>query len=349
DGVVETLSNPRFDPAPARTPSDRLRSIAHLSSRITENLFTTEGDDRDLEGLLKALQTTLEIRPEEGVRLVEISYRKAREVSGLFGLVMEAVRPQPEAGDTAESAEPMTLRSRVRSRLERIYETADRDEAEPPAPPGVPAPESVRMEGNATEGEEGREREAPVPVPAKAAETEEVVPRAVLQLKFLQEISQHLFGNQDINVLFNMILEGIHRGVGFDRALLSLLNPKKTRITGRYSLGSDGEDVAKQLDLANEPGDNVFGKAFAERQPCFISDADAGESRPLVPEVVRNVFKAGAFVISPIHAQGNVIGFFYADKAASGAPITPEDYQSFLHFTLQANLGLERLMTAPRK
>ncbi|MBI4714618.1 MAG: HDOD domain-containing protein, partial [Nitrospirae bacterium] len=97
DGVVETLSNPRFDPAPARTPSDRLRSIAHLSNRITENLFTAGGDDRDLEGLLKALQTTLEIRPEEGVRLVEISYRKAREVSGLFGLEMEAVRPQPEA------------------------------------------------------------------------------------------------------------------------------------------------------------------------------------------------------------------------------------------------------------
>lgn len=107
--------------------------------------------------------------------------------------------------------------------------------------------------------------------------------------------------------------------------------------------------MALHLDLLLDPKDNIFGKSFAELTPCFVQDIGSKEFRPLVPNVIRNAFKAGSFAISPIHARGNVIGFFYADKAVSGEPVTAEDYQSFLHFTLQANIGLERLMMGTRK
>lgn len=340
DGVVYTLSSSSpsdFGSSPVRAPLEQIRAIAHLSNRITENLFTPEeappeqsrrGGD-DLEGLIQKVQNCFDIQSDEVIRLIETSYQKAKEVSGLFGIEEEKFRPV-----TAETAtDSPALRERLLSRLGEIFEGKGKEERK--------------------EGEEIGQEERPVEMDHAEETAVEEQPqetsRALLQIKFLQEISLHLFGNQDINILFNMILEGIHRGIGFDRALLALCNPRKTRVTGRYSLGGDSQDMASHLDLSLDPKDNIFGKSFAELTPCFVQDTGSEEFRPLVPDVIRNVFKARGFVISPIHARGNVIGFFYADKAVSGELVTAEDYQSFLHFTLQANIGLERLMMGSKK
>lgn len=339
-GVVYTLSSsPPSDSgsSPVRAPLEQIRAIAHLSNRITENLFTPEdvspeqsrrrGDD--LVGLIQKVQDCFDIQSDEVIRLIETSYQKAKEVSGLFGIEKKKFRPL-----TAETAtDSPALRDRLLNRLGEIFEGKGEEE---------------RKEGDGIEQEE-RPVEMDHTEETAVGEEPPETSRALLQLKFLQEISLHLFGNQDINTLFNMILEGLHRGIGFDRALLALCNPQKTRVTGRYSLGGDSQDMASHLDLPLDPEDNIFGKSFAELTPCFVQDTMSEAFRPLIPDVIRYTFRADSFVISPIHARGNIIGFFYADKAVSGKPVTAEDYQSFFHFTLQANIGLERLMMGTRK
>lgn len=340
DGIVYTLSSPfppDFGHSPARAPLDQIRAIAHFSNRITENLFTpgeacperSRRGENALEGLVQKVQHCLDIKPDATVRLIETSYKKAKEVSALFDIEKEKFKPA-----TAETAtDSPALRERLLSRLGEIFEGKGEEE---------------REEGGAI-GKEERPLGMDHAMETAAGEQPPETSRTLLQLKFLQEISLHLFGDQDINILFNMILEGIHRGIGFDRALLALCNPQKTRIIGRYSLGGDSKDMASHLDLPLDPRDNIFGKSFAELTPYFVQDTGSEEFRPMIPDVIRYTFKAGSFAISPIHARGNFIGFFYADKAASGKPITGEDYQSFLHFTLQANIGLERLMMGSKK
>ena len=331
EGVVYALSPVNIGSSQVHSPIEQLQVIAHLSNKITQNLFTDERENDDMGRFVHNLQKCLAINQDEGIRLIEDSYKKATEVSRLFGIEVEKFKPA--AALSKSNGGPPSLRDRLLDSLGKIFEGKaekgkedDKEDVE----------EDLNVSGNMEDCQ-----------PANNSDTQ--VSHALLQLKFLQEISMHIFGNQDINTLFNMILEGLNRGIGFDRSLLALCNHPKTRVAGRFALGIDSDNMANLIDLPINPTENIFGISFRELKPYIVQDIDSEEFRPYIPDIIRNEFKASAFVLSPIHAKGNVIGFFYADNAPSGRQITMEDFKSFIHFTLQANISLERLMIAAAK
>lgn len=345
DELIEPIAaSEQVGHAPAQTPEEKLWAISCLANRVTHNLFSEKGSAQELDGILRQVETTLALKPEESEGLVQRAYKKVKEVCEPFGIETEKFKPptgQPSPQPSREDGQAPSTRLRLLENLERIYETksaapeAGRGDGKAEPSGTAPAPEAARQDAGPEEADPG----AP---PSQAAE------KALLQLKFLQEISAHLYQNQDLNVLFSTILEGIHRAIGFDRALLVFCNPSKTRLTGRYGIGPRSQELAQRLDLPNSPQDNAFAKSYAEQRPLFVENAAPDPDRPFLSEAFLSLLKAPAFVISPIRAQGNVIGFFYADKAPSGQAITQEDYRTFEHFALQANIALERIMLVPK-
>src|SRR3990170_4749516 len=324
EGVVYALSPVNIGSSQVQAPLEQLQVIAHLSNKITQNLFTDERENGDLGRFVHNLQKCLAINQDEGIRLIEDSYKKATEVSRLFGIDVEKFKPSDTLSKS--NGEPPSLRDRLLDSLGKIFEgKAEKGKEDDKGD----VEEDLNVSGNMEDCQ-----------PANNSDTQ--VSHALLQLKFLQEISMHIFGNQDINTLFNMILEGLNRGIGFDRSLLALCNHPKTRVTGRFALGMDSDNMANLIALPINPTENIFGISFRELKPYIVQDIDSEEFRPYIPDIIRNEFKASAFVLSPIHAKGKVIGFFYADNAPSGRQITMEDFKSFIHFTLQANISLER-------
>jgi serine/threonine protein kinase len=312
--------------SPAQTAQEQLWAVSYLANRIVGNLFREKGTEEEMDGLMQRMEVCLNIPPEEGVDLIQKSYKNIREVSNSFEIEAEKFKP-PVAPSGSTSA-----RSDLLERMGKIFQAPEEVEEAPP-------PEQIKEEMN--EPEETKKIEAQEKV--EAPEKIEKIDRASLQLKLLGDISNHIAENQDINVIFSAILEGMHRGVGFDRALLLLCNPSKTEMAGRYGIGPMSQGLVSRLRLCNDPTDNIFGKVYLEKKAVFVQDVDAEPFRSLISKDFISLVEARSFAISPIHAKGNVIGFFYADKAPSKEIISQEEYQLFLHFAFHANMALERI------
>lgn len=173
---------------------------------------------------------------------------------------------------------------------------------------------------------------------------EHQAPDFELQLSILRELSAMLNERVDINALISMVLEGIYRGLGMDRAWFALLSPTSHSLTVKYALGAGREEL-KGTHLV-EPGGrkrNIFTDTLQQGQARWVKGgADTGE----LPKAVRQSLGNGDFFIMPVSVGGVPKGLIYADRSHSGRPLDDQSYMGFRHFGEQAALGL-RMLSQP--
>lgn len=169
-------------------------------------------------------------------------------------------------------------------------------------------------------------------------------PDSRLQLQILRELTSISGRDVNINVVIEMILEGIHRGVGMDRAMFALLTPDRRMMRSKFVLGDEEDELRSRFQ---------FQVNSAEAQlPIYCMKKNAslwvGPNSPpslkmhLTPELKR-MLGTNAFFIAPIVVQGKPIGVFYADRGPSKRELDEESFDSFKHFTSQAGLVLNHL------
>lgn len=167
-------------------------------------------------------------------------------------------------------------------------------------------------------------------------------PDPVLQLKVLRELSLVVGDQAGLNVLLEMVLEGMYRGIGLDRVLFALLTQDKRLLKPRFALGTSSDVLLEHftLELARaQPGllnDVVWGK-----ESFWIRDASDAALAGRVPGKLVALAGAAGFFIAPVVVNNHAIGIFYADRQPSRRPLDGESYESFKLFTHQANIGLE--------
>lgn len=194
----------------------------------------------------------------------------------------------------------------------------------------IPLPESQRKSEAATA--------APLQEPSKNTFNQ---PDPLLQLTILRELSGMLDGKHDINLLLEMVLEGISRGIGMDRALFAMLNPERTRLRARYALGWDSQDMREKFVFDISPLQaNVFSHVLDGREPLWIGPNMDPRIKSLLSSAVLVVSGGKAFFVMPVEINGRSIGLFYADRSTSGRELDEEAFTAFRHFCQQANLAL---------
>ncbi len=167
-------------------------------------------------------------------------------------------------------------------------------------------------------------------------------PDPVLQLKVLRELSLVVGDQAGLNVLLEMVLEGMYRGIGLDRVLFALLTQDKRLLKPRFALGTSSDALLQHLTLElsrAQPGllnDVVWGK-----ESFWIRDATDPSLAGRVPDKLVALAGAAGFLIAPVVVNNQAIGIFYADRQPSRRPLDGESYESFKLFTHQANIGLE--------
>ncbi|MBI5039901.1 MAG: HDOD domain-containing protein, partial [Gammaproteobacteria bacterium] len=169
-----------------------------------------------------------------------------------------------------------------------------------------------------------------------------IVPDPMLQLTILRELSGMLDGQHDINLLLEMVLEGISRGIGMDRALFAMLNPERTRLRARYALGWDKDDMREKFLFDISPlKANIFSHALEARQPLWFGGPGADPRlAKLMTSVVLELTGDAQFFVMPVEINGRSIGLFYADRKSSERSLDEDSYMAFRHFCQQANLAL---------
>ena len=172
-------------------------------------------------------------------------------------------------------------------------------------------------------------------------------PDPVVQLNVLRDLSNLLETKPNLNLVLELVLEGVYRGIGMDRALFALLTPEKNQIRAKYAVGTGTESLADKFIFpidASMP--NIFALSLHEKRALWVKDANTAEYQQYMTPHINNTIGTRSFFLAPIIVNQRAIGLFYSDRYASRRPLDETAYEGFKHFNQQACMAIEHLTRA---
>jgi diguanylate cyclase (GGDEF)-like protein len=201
--------------------------------------------------------------------------------------------------------------------------------------------------------------------------------RAKIELGMLYEISNAMRTTLKLDEILYIILTGVtaHTSLGFNRALLFLVNERDKIVEGKMGIGpengveanriwtqieqekKDFEDLisayktsATALDSAfntevkklkfslHEGADNLLATAILEGMPLHLTKETVEKYRnsPLM-----QLLKSDDFVLVPLKAKDKVNGIIVADNFITKKPISKDDLRMLIMLANQAGLAIE--------
>jgi diguanylate cyclase (GGDEF)-like protein len=201
--------------------------------------------------------------------------------------------------------------------------------------------------------------------------------RTKVELGILYEISNAMRTTLKLDEILYIILTGVtaHIGLGFNRAMLFLIDEKNTIIEGKMGIGPDtGEEanaIWSQIEQEAMGLDDLIN-AYKSSKDSFDSDFNNLVTRLKVPldekkggvlalcvfegmplHLTRETIKAHAhdqvisllkpeeIVIVPLKAKDKVNGIILADNFITKKPITKDEIRMLIMLSNQAGLAIE--------
>jgi signal transduction histidine kinase len=140
----------------------------------------------------------------------------------------------------------------------------------------------------------------------------------------------------DIDEILRLVLEGVTKNIGFDRARLYLVNEKKNALECKMAVGVDEERI-KGITLSLDPERSIVARSIAEKKPFIIPDAGLD---PRLNPILKKKFNLHSLVVIPIFAKEKALGAIAADHVEPGKNITKETLESVMTFSQQAGLAI---------
>jgi len=169
-------------------------------------------------------------------------------------------------------------------------------------------------------------------------------PDPIVQLNVLRDLSNLLETKPNLNLILELVLEGVYRGIGMDRALFALLTPERDQIRAKYAVGNGTESLSDKFIFPidnNMP--NIFARTLLEKHALWIKDASASEYQNHMTPHISNTIGTKSFYLAPIIVNQRAIGLFYSDRYSSRRPLDETAYEGFKHFNQQACMAIEHL------
>ncbi len=158
----------------------------------------------------------------------------------------------------------------------------------------------------------------------------------------ISEITSALVGEFRINEIVDMVLETIYRGMGFDRVLFCLRDPRTQTVAARFGLGEEIERVVASFRFALRESDDLFSDAVRRHKDYVVLDTAHAEYRERIPAWCRELTAPRSLVILPIVVNQRAIGLLYADSADSNARMTAEFLRFFATLRNQVTLAFKQ-------
>ncbi|HSB05689.1 MAG TPA: GAF domain-containing protein [Thermodesulfobacteriota bacterium] len=141
----------------------------------------------------------------------------------------------------------------------------------------------------------------------------------------------------DIDEILRLVLEGVMKNIGFDRARLYLVNEKKDVLECKMAVGLDEERI-KDVVLPLDPQDSVVARSIFEKRPFIIPDAT---NDPRVNPILKEKFNLRSLVVIPLVVKEKAMGAIAADQTEPGKNVTREALDSTMTFAQQAGLAIQ--------
>lgn len=160
----------------------------------------------------------------------------------------------------------------------------------------------------------------------------------------IQDISNTLTGEYNINQVMQMILETIYRALSGSRVLLGLRNKANNTIEGKYGYGENIDDLIRHFAIPLTYQADVFHVAFKNNVDIKIDDAEDEKIKEKIPTWYQRKIGSKFFILFPVVIKHSPVAVIYIDSC-NGASINISDNQLSLLKTLrnQAILAIKSL------
>jgi hypothetical protein len=281
---------------------ERMRWRVRASGEMVRILL--DGDPAHTEQRVQALgerySRALDMKPEDfgsalkqarvnlsemaaGLKIEPAAQAKARR------LMHSTVTPVPAAPAAKAGAGDATIVSRPLAS---------------PAAPGVEAAQDATMV-----------------LPASAHPTAEQA-EAMLSAGIAEVTTSMASDSFRLNEVLKLILDTIHKGLGFDRVVFCLRDPKTGHLSGRIGLGHGADQMAKRflVDARGPQPADLFGAACLKGADTLIADGRSSTLGPRLPSWYRGA-PAHSFMLLPMMLKGAPFALIYVDRHS-----TPLDF-----------------------
>jgi serine/threonine protein kinase len=130
----------------------------------------------------------------------------------------------------------------------------------------------------------------------------------------VQDITNTLVGDYQLNDLLRIILETMYRAMGFTRVLLFVADPARQALRCRFGFGADVDALVQQgLSLPTTGTRDIFYAAVGQGADLCLNDLDSAKVSPYVPAWYRKSIGAKGMVLLPVIINKKTVGLIYAD------------------------------------
>ncbi|MGL5986549.1 MAG: protein kinase domain-containing protein [Burkholderiales bacterium] len=287
DKIVQSMQFVRDEKVrKPQTGNERLRLVTSLSSELTQLAAGGSGADRGqkLSVLAHRYGSALPLNESELTRLVDEAIREFAKEASVYGV--------------------NASRSEV---LRNARQWAGMDTSNASATPDTL----------------DREFEQTRVMEAQAASPIDPLDRKTVLSAGIQDITNTLVDNYNLNDLLRIILETMFRGMGFDRVLLCTRDMRSNSMPARIGFGPGVDKLLKTFAVPLGKSQDVFQVAIDKQADIFLSDINAPNICDRIPAWYRTLISAQTFILLPLAIDKKVIGMFYADKAEAGSLMIP--------------------------
>jgi hypothetical protein len=167
---------------------------------------------------------------------------------------------------------------------------------------------------------------------------------ALVQLEILSELNA-LVKDPEFNLSLYMtsLIEGIARGIGLQRVLLSILTTDKKHLVGRFGIGWEQSAIDNFRISLKSSYPNVFSQMLDEQTPAWVHGKKTKIIQNLTEEVKTNM-GTQYFFTAPIVVKGSVIGVICADCGKNHELLTPKKFTCFEYLINTSNDVLSALL-----
>lgn len=299
----------------AKSGDEMLRNLSSFSNTLCHIASTLEGEERDkaLRGLLRRFEKSVPIPKAQISKLLDSAREKVEAYSGTLKI------------NTAKSQFLRNLAGYSRESQKTHH--------------------PVKQE--ATSEEYGKTSEIPqyqgLEIKDVVSSPEESRDPNVILINGIQEITNTLLEDYEINNLLNMILETMYRGFSFHRVLLCLADGKHTQVHARFGFGENVEKIIEDFSFKIQRAPDVFNIALSQGKDLGIDDTGDPRIQKGIPEWYRRLVAAPAFVLYPVLINKKPLGLIYADRESSGRVLQGDKLHYMKTLCNQAVLAMKQI------
>ena len=307
-----------------RNQTELTSVLAALSNQTMELLYSEHPDtNKSISELKHEMSKVSGINKDDISNALEDSFKQSCQLAKDFGLNKKHLTPKLRDGKDAEL-----------DKLARQFSFYASSEINT-AGQAAAAPDS------ATTSSEGNSPQTSTSQPSLAIKQDTPGGDLNLLLGILFEITALTSQKAHINSILEKVLEGMHRGIGFDRAVLCLLNPDHTSYTGRMAAGKETAALKAYFSFRVNTTKDLFSKVIMDGSELLVTDIGQGDWQQQLPKDFLQKTGASTFILGALRSKHRPVGVFYADMASSGRSITPDNQRSFTQLVAQAQLALQ--------